>query len=115
MEVELSTGLKIWYAGRGLSSSNQYFTLRQQLLQSCTPLQIYEPGHGEPNTYFTIQDTYCVDAVKDFWEERRSEAISQLQGKDAVLLGMLFWTSVYMYVFMAGSYVSDVVYKHLYI
>ncbi|XP_039681954.1 uncharacterized protein LOC120575300 [Perca fluviatilis] len=40
-----------------------------------------------PNTHFTIQDSYCVDPIKTFWEEKRSEAISRLQGKDVVLLG----------------------------
>lgn len=44
-------------------------------------------GMVNPNTFFTIQDTYCVDAIKDFWEERRSEAIRELQGKGVVLLG----------------------------
>ncbi|XP_041959419.1 uncharacterized protein LOC121718472 [Alosa sapidissima] len=43
-------------------------------------------GMVNPNTFFTIQDTYCVDTVKEFWEEQRSEVISQLQGKDVVLL-----------------------------
>ncbi|XP_030268504.1 uncharacterized protein LOC115579134 [Sparus aurata] len=40
-----------------------------------------------PNTHFTIQETYCVDTIKEYWEEKRSETISQLQGKDVVLLG----------------------------
>ncbi|CAM4512360.1 unnamed protein product [Leuciscus chuanchicus] len=39
-----------------------------------------------PNTYYTMQETYCVDPIKDFWEEKRSEAISRLKGKDVVLL-----------------------------
>lgn len=41
-----------------------------------------------PATHYTIQDTYCVDAIKEYWEEKRSEAISRLQGKDVVLLGV---------------------------
>ncbi|XP_052410122.1 uncharacterized protein LOC127956322 [Carassius gibelio] len=40
-----------------------------------------------PSTHYTIQETYCVDPIKDFWEEKRSEAISRLKGKDVVLLG----------------------------
>ncbi|XP_059912256.1 uncharacterized protein LOC132461222 [Gadus macrocephalus] len=40
-----------------------------------------------PTTHYTIQDTYCVDTIKEYWEEKRSEAISRLQGKDVVLLG----------------------------
>ncbi|XP_073669281.1 uncharacterized protein [Paramisgurnus dabryanus] len=39
------------------------------------------------STHFTIQDTYCIDPIKEFWEEKRSEAISRLQGKEVVLLG----------------------------
>ncbi|XP_062380313.1 uncharacterized protein LOC134068643 [Sardina pilchardus] len=40
-----------------------------------------------PTTHYTIQDTYCVDAIKEYWEEKRLEVISRLQGKDVVLLG----------------------------
>ncbi|CAM4571542.1 unnamed protein product [Leuciscus chuanchicus] len=32
-------------------------------------------------------DTYCVDTVKEYWEERNSESICRLQGKDVVVLG----------------------------
>ncbi|KAG1937642.1 hypothetical protein F2P79_018101 [Pimephales promelas] len=39
------------------------------------------------NTHYTIQDTYCVDTIKAFWEEKRSESISRAKGKDVVLLG----------------------------
>ncbi|XP_038592410.1 uncharacterized protein LOC119916458 isoform X1 [Micropterus salmoides] len=38
------------------------------------------------NTFVSIQDAYCVDTVKAFWEERRTEALSGLQGKDVVVL-----------------------------
>ncbi|KAK0148319.1 hypothetical protein N1851_011713 [Merluccius polli] len=38
-------------------------------------------------THYTIQDTYCVDTIKEYWEEKRSEAIRRLQGEDVVLLG----------------------------
>ncbi|XP_045924706.1 uncharacterized protein LOC123982847 [Micropterus dolomieu] len=38
------------------------------------------------NTFVSIQDAYCVDTVKSFWEERRTEALSGLQGKDVVVL-----------------------------
>ncbi|XP_076150069.1 uncharacterized protein LOC143133954 [Alosa pseudoharengus] len=44
-------------------------------------------GMVNPNTFCTIQDTYCVDAVKEYWEERNTEAIRRLQGKDVVVLG----------------------------
>ncbi|XP_038147254.1 uncharacterized protein LOC119787453 [Cyprinodon tularosa] len=43
-------------------------------------------GMVNKNTFFSIQDSYCVDTIKDFWDERRSEALSSLQGKDVVVL-----------------------------
>lgn len=47
-------------------------------------------GMVNKNTYCTIQDTYCVDAVKEYWEEKNSEAICRLQGRDVVVLGVYF-------------------------
>lgn len=44
-------------------------------------------GMVKKNTFVSIQDAYCVDTVKSFWEERRTEALSGLQGKDVVVLG----------------------------
>ncbi|KAA0722789.1 hypothetical protein E1301_Tti008711 [Triplophysa tibetana] len=43
-------------------------------------------GMVNTNTFFSIQDTYCVDTIKDFWEQRRNESVSQLQGKDVIVL-----------------------------
>ncbi|XP_077371760.1 uncharacterized protein LOC144015549 isoform X2 [Festucalex cinctus] len=39
------------------------------------------------NTFFTVQDTYCVDAITEFWIEKISQSIASLQGKQVVLLG----------------------------
>ncbi|XP_073671566.1 uncharacterized protein [Paramisgurnus dabryanus] len=39
-----------------------------------------------PNTFFSIQDTYCVDSIKKYWMEKRADVISRLQGKDVVVL-----------------------------
>lgn len=47
-------------------------------------------GMVNANTFCTIQDTYCVDAVKEYWEERNSKAICCLQGKDVVVIGVYF-------------------------
>lgn len=44
-------------------------------------------GVVSPATFAKIQDTYCVDHIRDFWMERRSEAVQWLQGKDVVVLG----------------------------
>ncbi|XP_030261975.1 uncharacterized protein LOC115574526 [Sparus aurata] len=38
------------------------------------------------STFFKIQDTYCVDTVKQFWEEKRNAVISQLQPKPTVVV-----------------------------
>lgn len=40
-----------------------------------------------PNTFFSIQDTYCVDSIKKYWMEKRADVIARLQGKDVVVLG----------------------------
>ncbi|XP_041834095.1 uncharacterized protein LOC121635100 [Melanotaenia boesemani] len=37
-------------------------------------------------TFFSIQDTYCVDTVKSYWMQKRAEAIAKLQRKDVVVL-----------------------------
>lgn len=39
------------------------------------------------SSFFTVQDTYGVDTVKEFWEERRTEAIHCLKDRDVVIVG----------------------------
>ena len=58
-----------------------------------------------PTTHYTIQDTYCVDTIKEYWEEKRSEAISRFQGKDVVLLG------VYFYILPCSTYICIVLHN----
>ncbi|CAL9689627.1 unnamed protein product [Knipowitschia caucasica] len=43
-------------------------------------------GIVDRSSFFTIQDTYLVDTVKEFWEERRAEAIQRLKDKDVVII-----------------------------
>lgn len=43
-------------------------------------------GIVDRTTFFKIQDTYCVDAVKDFWNNKRAEVVSKLQSKDSVVV-----------------------------
>lgn len=38
------------------------------------------------STFFKIQDTYCVDTIKDFWDNNRAEVVSRLQSKDNVVV-----------------------------
>ncbi|XP_068423204.1 zinc finger protein ZFP2-like [Clinocottus analis] len=44
-------------------------------------------GVVSPATFSKIQDTYCVDAIREFWMERRSRGVQWLQGKDVVTAG----------------------------
>lgn len=43
-------------------------------------------GMVERSAFFKIQDTYCVDAIKDSWTKNRAEVISRLQPKDSVVV-----------------------------
>ncbi|KAG8008841.1 hypothetical protein GBF38_010482 [Nibea albiflora] len=43
-------------------------------------------GMVSKNTFYSVQGSYCVDTIKEFWEERRTEAISRLRGKDVMVL-----------------------------
>ncbi|KAM6903766.1 uncharacterized protein PEZ65_018557 [Lycodopsis pacificus] len=44
-------------------------------------------GAVSPATFSKIQDTYCVDTIREFWMERRSEAVRRLRGEDVVVVG----------------------------
>ncbi|XP_054461501.1 zinc finger protein 454-like [Anoplopoma fimbria] len=44
-------------------------------------------GVVSPATFSKIQDTYCVDTIREFWMERRSAGVQWLQGKDVVVVG----------------------------
>ncbi|KAK7149357.1 hypothetical protein R3I94_008869 [Phoxinus phoxinus] len=37
------------------------------------------------STFYAVQDTYCVDAVKQFWEHNRGLVIDRLRTKDSVV------------------------------
>lgn len=53
-------------------------------------------GFVGKDTFFNIQDTYCLGAIKEFWEEKRSTAIKRLQNKDGVVvLGISYVFSKY--------------------
>lgn len=38
------------------------------------------------STFFKIQDTYCVDTIKQFWEEKRAAIVSRAQSKASVVV-----------------------------
>lgn len=44
-------------------------------------------GMVDRTSFFNIQDTYCVDTIKDCWEEKRAETIHRLQDRDVVIVG----------------------------
>ena len=55
-------------------------------------------GMVAPTTFFAVQDSYCVDAVKEFWEEKRTVVIEHLRTKDSVVaLGKLrtVWNNIH--------------------
>ncbi|XP_059424614.1 uncharacterized protein LOC132158984 [Carassius carassius] len=43
-------------------------------------------GFVGKDLFFNIQDTYCLGAIKEFWEGKRSTAIQRLQDKDSVVV-----------------------------
>lgn len=36
--------------------------------------------------FYSIPDTYCIDAIKEFWEEKRNKTIDGLQKKSSVVV-----------------------------
>ena len=42
-------------------------------------------GIVERSSFFRIQDTYCVDSIKDFWNDKSAEVVSGLQSKYLVV------------------------------
>lgn len=42
-------------------------------------------GMVERSTFFRIQDSYCVDTIKEFWDEKRETVITQLKSKGPVV------------------------------
>ncbi|KAI4824091.1 hypothetical protein KUCAC02_012634, partial [Chaenocephalus aceratus] len=43
-------------------------------------------GMVERSSFFRIQDSYCVDSIKDFWNEKRAKLITQLHPKGLVVI-----------------------------
>uniref|UniRef100_A0A1A7X744 Si:dkeyp-30e7.2 n=1 Tax=Iconisemion striatum TaxID=60296 RepID=A0A1A7X744_9TELE len=43
-------------------------------------------GMVSAHNFVKIQDAYCVDAIKDFWEKKRGDIIQQLQSKGPVVI-----------------------------
>ncbi|KAI3366158.1 hypothetical protein L3Q82_009982, partial [Scortum barcoo] len=43
-------------------------------------------GVVDRSTFLKIQDSYCVNTIKDFWNNKRSEIVSRLQSKDNVVV-----------------------------
>lgn len=40
----------------------------------------------ERSIFFKIQDSFCVDSIKDFWNEKRTKVITQFQPKGPVVI-----------------------------
>ncbi|KAG1935367.1 hypothetical protein F2P79_019231 [Pimephales promelas] len=43
-------------------------------------------GFVGKNTFFKIQDNYCLGAIKDMWEDNRCAAIERMKSKDGVVV-----------------------------
>ncbi len=37
------------------------------------------------STFFVVQDSYCVDTIKEFWQEKRSAITNLLREKDHIV------------------------------
>lgn len=55
------------------------------------------------NTFFRIQDAYCVDPIKEFWGETRQKVIDRLHSKDAVVVLGKTLVTVYNTVYILNS------------
>ena len=44
-------------------------------------------GIVDHSSYYTIQDTDCVDTIKKCWNEKRVEIVQRLQDRDVVIIG----------------------------
>lgn len=47
--------------------------------------QFMNIGIVAPSTFYAIQNAYCVEAVMEFWEERRNVINDRLRHKDNVV------------------------------
>ncbi|XP_073711935.1 uncharacterized protein [Misgurnus anguillicaudatus] len=43
-------------------------------------------GMVKKPVFFKIQDTYCVDTIKEFWHSKRAEVINQLKSKESIVV-----------------------------
>ncbi|XP_059400179.1 uncharacterized protein LOC132131987 [Carassius carassius] len=42
-------------------------------------------GMVEKSSFFRIQNSYCVDTIKEFWKEKRADIIAQIQSKGPIV------------------------------
>ena len=49
-----------------------------------------------PRTFYSIQDVYCVDSIKECWMEQRQEVINQIKHRDVVLIGEKYFIVFFM-------------------
>ncbi|ROL51087.1 hypothetical protein DPX16_14618 [Anabarilius grahami] len=46
----------------------------------------FNMGMVDSSTFYTIQDTYCVDTIKEVWNDKRAEIVHRLQNRDVVIV-----------------------------
>lgn len=49
-------------------------------------LKFMNMGMVDWSAFFAIQNTYCVESITEFWNEKRSPIIAQLQSKGPVVV-----------------------------
>lgn len=49
-------------------------------------LKFMNMGVVAKSTFFSIQDVYCVDSIKDFWQQTRKNILARLKEKDHVVI-----------------------------
>ncbi|XP_044185534.1 uncharacterized protein LOC122965488 [Thunnus albacares] len=43
-------------------------------------------GIVDHSSYYTIQDTHCMDTIKECWNEKRAEIVQSLQDRDVAIM-----------------------------
>lgn len=80
LDMEFATRIQVWYARRGFHAGKQHLAVWQQLCKDKTSFPVHE--HAK-NTFYSIQDAYCINAVKEFWKIKRAQ---HHQSKDEVVV-----------------------------
>lgn len=94
LEVELPALAEVWYAFGDFMLSTNILLSGNNYSKIALLFKYMQMGMVVDTTFYAIQDSYCVDTIKDFWQQTRAEVLAPLKAKDGVvLLGELFTLS----------------------